>query len=483
MSELAIRVRLRRLGRARVVDRVVVACRSDSGRDIGANILRFQWATFWEMKWTNWAGNQTATPAAFVKPRGKDELSAIVRRAAAMSRRVKVVGAGHSFTDIAATDGVLISLDNHNRVLDVDRQSKRVTVEAGIRLFDLCPALATLGLAMSNLGDITEQSVAGAISTSTHGTGLGFQSIAASVVGLELIDGAGNLVSCSDTEDVDLWRVARVGLGALGIIATVTIQCVDAFALHAIEDNEPLADVLATFDRRAAENDHFEFFWLPYTKRAFTKHNERLAELPPPRTRAEQARHAVAKDMVENVGLGAAIKLGKARPDLVPRLSNAMAKRFSRREYTLPSHEVFATKRRVRFTEMEYALPVEHFANAFGELLELIDRLGTPISLPIEVRVLGGDDIALSTATDRESVYIAIHMAKGVAFDAYFAGAEDIFSRHDGRPHWGKLHFQKASTLAPLYPQWDAFQAARSRMDPEGRFTNAYLERVLGPVR
>ncbi|HJL82447.1 MAG TPA: FAD-binding protein, partial [Acidimicrobiales bacterium] len=242
--------------------------------------------------WSNWAGNQRSTPARVERPRNEVDVVALVKAAAADGRRVKVVGAGHSFTAIARTDDVLVTLDDMGAVVGIDHDTGQVRVEAGARLFNLNPQLHAAGLAMPNLGDIAYQSVAGAASTSTHGTGLGFASIAAGVVGMRLVAGDGTVVVLGPHDDPDLLEVARVGLGALGIVTEVTLQCVPAFNLHAVEEVLPADDVLDSFDEMAATTDHIEFFWMPHTDLAMRKRNIRTTDAPPP---PRNRRHALRR--------------------------------------------------------------------------------------------------------------------------------------------------------------------------------------------
>ncbi len=436
--------------------------------------------------WRNWAGNQRSRPARVERPTTEAEVVDVVRRAVADDLRVRVVGAAHSFTAMARTDDVLVSLDGLAGVVAFDDATGRVAVRAGTRLCDLNPQLDARGLAMPNLGDIAYQSVAGAISTSTHGTGLGFRSIAAGVVGLRLVAGDGTVVVLDDDHDSDLRDVARVGLGALGVVTEVTLQCVPAFNLHAIDEIMAVDDVVAAFDGWAAETDHAEFFWMPHTGLAQVKRNTRTTEAPPP---ARNLRHAARrrwkrfknKELLENVAFGALNHLGRLRPSAIPRLNNLVFDEVGRAEYLTTSYEVFASERRVRFLEMEYAVPREHGLEAFGRVRSLIETLDRSISFPVEFRILGGDDIPLSTASGRDSCFIAVHVFRRTPYDEYFQGVEEIMDDYDGRPHWGKLHFQTADILADRYPAWDRFQVARERLDPRRRFTNGYLDRVLGP--
>ncbi|MDG2428837.1 MAG: D-arabinono-1,4-lactone oxidase [Acidimicrobiales bacterium] len=435
--------------------------------------------------WRNWAGNQRSRPVRIEHPTSETDVVDLVHRAASDDLRVRVVGAGHSFTSIARTDDVLVSLDRLTGIECFDDTTGRVRVRAGTRLSHLNPLLDERGLAMPNLGDIAYQSVAGAISTSTHGTGLGFRSIAAGVVGLRLVAGDGSVVVLDDTHDPALRDVARVGLGALGVLTEVTLQCVPAFNLHAIEEILPVDQVLSSFDEWANSTDHVEFFWMPYTGLAQVKRNTRTDEVPPP---AQNQRHAIRrrwkrfknKELLENVAFGAMNHVGRLRPALIPRLNRMAFNEIGRAEYLTTSYSVFASERRVRFYEMEYAVPRESGLEAFSRVRALIETLDRPISFPIEFRILGGDDIPLSTAYGRDSCFIAVHVFRGTPYEQYFRGVEEIMNDYGGRPHWGKLHFQDVDVLAGRYPHWARFQEARDRLDPARRFTNDYLDRMLG---
>lgn len=429
------------------------------------------------MAWKNWAGNQRCEPVEVAHPRSEDELAATVKAAAAAGRRVKVVGSGHSFTDCAVTDGTQIVLDRYNRVIAVDTGARTVTAQAGTTIAELNKILAAYRMAMPNLGDIAYQTISGAISTGTHGTGATLGGIAAQVIGLDVVTGDGSVVACSPDEERELWEVARVGVGALGALSTVTLQCVPAFNLRAVEEPLRVDDVLANIDEHVDGNEHFEFFWVPHTRWALTKSNNRTDEPVGGRSRWGYVRDKI---LLENVAFGAVTKASVLRPSAIPRLSRLIPS-SGRTEYVERSARVFAGPRWVKFYEMEYAVPRAAVPEALNAIRALIDSRGLKIGFPVEVRFTAADDIPLSTASGRDTGYLAVHVAKGLAYEEYFSGVEAIMDGLDGRPHWGKLHFQTAATLAPRYPQWYRFQAARRRLDPTGTFSNSYTDRVLGP--
>ena len=431
-------------------------------------------------QWTNWAGNQQASPARVETPRDTDEVVRAVKRAAAERLRVKAVGAGHSFTGIAATDGVLLRLDALSGLREADRARGLVTVGGGTPLHRLHALLAAEGLAMSNLGDIDRQSISGAISTGTHGTGERLGGIATQVRGLELVTADGSVLSCSETDHPDVFAAARVSLGALGIVTAVTLQCDPAFELHASERPLPADDAIRSLDDLAAANEHVEFYWFPHTDLALLKENNRPRP-GEPTPRLGRFRTWFDDEFVANSAFGVVCRVGRARPSLVPRLNRVVARAITPRTFTAPSYDVFVSPRRVRFVEMEYAVPRAAASEAFAAIRDVIDRERLEVSFPVEVRVAAGDDIPLSTASGRDSAYFAIHMFKGVAFDRYFRAVEQRMRALDGRPHWGKMHYRTAADLRPAYPRFDEFLAVRDRLDPDRVFTNPYLDTVLGP--
>jgi L-gulonolactone oxidase len=411
-------------------------------------------------------------------PASEGEIVAIVNAARAAGQRVKVVGAGHSFTDIACTDGRMVRLDRYDRVLDVDTGARTATVQAGITIEKLAVELARHGLAQENAGDIAYQSIAGAISTATHGTGATLGNIATQVVGLSMVLADGSLLTCSADSDPELLAACRVGLGALGVISTVTLRCLPLFNLHSVEQPRGLDEVLEQIDTLVDGNRHFEFFWFPHTDRVQSITNNPTAE--PIRTRGRASTY-LNDILLENGAFGLVCRIGRARERWIPALNRFSVRLLSRSEVVDTSAQVFANPRLVRFSEMEYAIPRATAVDTIRELRAMILRREHHVGFPVEVRFVAADDIMLSPAHGRDTCYIAVHVFQGMPYEPYFRDVEAIATAVGGRPHWGKLHFQTADTLRPRYPRFDDFLAVRRRLDPEGRFGNAYLNQVLGP--
>lgn len=429
--------------------------------------------------WRNWAGNQVAQPALVASPRDVSELAGLVKAAERDGQRIKAIGSGHSFTAIGVTDGIHVRLDRLADLVHADQATGLVTVQGGMSLQRLNTLLDEHGLALSNLGDIDQQTVAGALSTGTHGTGRKLGGLATQVRALQLVLADGSMVSCSPQERPELFAAARVGLGALGIIATVTLQTEPAFSLHAQERPMALSAVLGDFDALVADNDHFEFFWFPHTDKTLTKRNNRLPAGAPLR-RLSRPRALLEDELFGNGIFELTCRLGRLRPGLIPRINTMAARLMGDREYADASHRVFVSPRRVRFVEMEYGVPAAAVRAAIAGIGQVIERHELKVSFPVEVRFTAADDIPLSTASGRESAYLAVHMFKGQPYETYFREVEAVMKDLDGRPHWGKLHYQDAGTLRGRYPRFEEFLAVRDNVDPGGRFANAYLDRVLG---
>lgn len=429
--------------------------------------------------WQNWARSAQVKPLRVERPRSPEGVQRAVVAAVAQGLTIKAVGAGHSFTGIAVAPGVLLELDDLQGLVSADRASGRVTLLAGTRLHRIPALLAPFGLAMENLGDIDRQSISGAISTGTHGTGAGFGGLAAQVVGATLVTAAGEFLRVDDEHNAEMLPAVALGLGALGILTEVTLQCVPAFAMEAIDEPAPLDDVLANLDHRVEASDHFEFYWFPHTDVALTKRQTRV-----PESTRRQPLPVIGRWIDETLLSNGVYRLvcaaGQVAPAITPPFNRLAVKLTGDRRYTELSHRVLTQSRTVRFREMEYALPADHVVPAFRAVRALIEQRGWRIEFPIEVRFAAADDRWLSTAHGRDTGYIAVHRYWRADPSEYFEAVEQILLEHGGRPHWGKLHTLTADQLREIYPRFEDFTALRDELDPDRRFTNRYLDRVLG---
>ncbi len=428
------------------------------------------------MSWSNWGRSETFVPARVARPTSVDEVVALVLEAREHGMPVKAVGSGHSFTGIAVAPGLQLDLSALSGIQSVD--GEEVTVAAGTTLWQLSALLEPLGLALENLGDIDAQTISGAISTGTHGTGAAFGGLATRITGATLVTADGQLLKVDARNSPELLPAVALGLGALGILVEVTVRCVPAFLLRAVERPENIDTVLDEWEARIRQ-DHFEFHWFPHTEIALTKTNTRLP-FSGSRAPLGRVRRWFDDRLMANTAFAATVKMGSAVPALVGPINRMSVKLTGDRHFTDLSHRVFCTERRVRFREMEYAIPQHLAPEALRDVRDLIERMRWRISFPIEVRATAGDDLWLSTATGRDSAYIAVHRYYREAPADYFRGVEAIMLSHGGRPHWGKMHYLGAEELADLYPRFGDFVALRDRLDPDRVFANDYLERVLG---
>jgi FAD-linked oxidoreductase len=427
--------------------------------------------------WTNWAESAGANPTTVAHPANTAEVVAYIRKALAAGKHVKAIGAGHSFTAIGVTDGVLLHLDRMKSVLGWDTELGRVRVQAGISLRDLNPILKGHGLAFPNLGDIDPQSVAGAVSTGTHGTGGKLRGISDAVVGVQLVTANGDILEID--EQHEFFGASRVTLGALGIITEVTLQCVPAFLLHAREEPMALPEVFDRLDELIEQNDHFEFYWFPHTEKTLIKRNNRVPTGTPLQP-IGKFKHWLDDEFLSNDAFDVINKAARRVPQLIPRINNVSASVLSTREYIDDSFNVFVSPRRVKFRESEFAVPRYAIHDVLGELRTWLDTGHEHITFPIEVRFTAADDTWMSTGHDRDNAYVAVHQYYKTDYREYFGAAESIFTEHEGRPHWGKIHTLDADHLRKRYAHFDDFVAIRDRLDPRRTFTNPYLDRVLG---
>src|SRR4051794_14049150 len=419
--------------------------------------------------WSNWSGAQRCEPKEELHPKSDAEISAAIKRA----NTVRVAGTGHSFSDLVPTDGTLLHLDKMASLNRVDGDVARVG--AGMTLAALGPALAEHGLALENQGDIDAQTVAGALATGTHGTGERYRNLSANVVGMRLLDGRGEVVELTDPEDL---KAARVSLGALGVVTEVSIRCVPLFGLRRIDERRPLSEVMERLDELVAGHDHLEFFAFPHTDTVILR---RTVRLPPGGESTPHWRSYLEEELLENGVLGFACQVGAVLPAQIPRINRALMRLARGAERTDVAHRVYASRRIVRFNEMEYAMPREHGPAVVRRALDEVAAQKLAVGFPFEVRFVAGDDAFLSPAHGRDTCYLAVHQYRGMDARPLFALVEPMALEAGGRPHWGKLHTQTAQTLAPRYPQWGAFQRVRDRLDPDRVFTSPAIARVLGP--
>lgn len=424
----------------------------------------------------NWSGRYQWNPQQIAYPASVEEIRTVVQRAVESGRQIRTIGSGHSFNPLWVTEDILVSLDKYQGLVSVDKEKQTAVVKGGTKLHLLGELLFEHGLAMENMGDIDAQSIAGTISTGTHGTGLDFGTISTQVIGLRWINGRGEIVECSPQKGGELFKAAQVSLGTMGIITEVTLQCVPAYRLELRSRKEQLRDVLNTLSQRHRDNRNFEFYWFPHTELAWTK-TANIAHDQPDKVNVV---NYLTEYFLENYAFKVLCESARFFPGLNKSVAKISAASIPDVRKVYHSHKVYATQRLVRFHEMEYNIPLEAHEAVFKEITATIRKHNFNVHFPIENRVVKADDVYLSPAYERDSAYIACHVYHKKDCKPYFTALEAIFLAHGGRPHWGKMHSLEAAQLAERYPMFERFQQHRAEQDPEGVFLNDYLRGLLG---
>lgn len=423
----------------------------------------------------NWSQKINWQPKQILQPFTEEEVQQIIKQALNKKQNVRVVGSAHSFNPLWVTNEVMVNLDNYQGLISVNKEKMQTTVKAGTKLHTLGNLLYKQGMAMENLGDIDKQSIGGTIGTGTHGTGLNFGTISTQVKALRFVNGVGEVVTCSETENVTLFKAAQVSLGVLGIITEITLQCVPAYRLQLVNKKQPLNEVIATFKDSIANNRNFEFYYFPKSPTAWTKTSNIVKDAPD----NLNIFNYLTEYVLENYVYKIMCETARIVPTLSDGISRFSASAVSNVTKTYHSHKVYATPRLVRFNEMEYNVPIEHFEAACEEIQHTINTSKFNVIFPIEHRVVKADDAYLSPAYNRDAVYIACHVYNKKDYLPYFKALEKIFLKYDGRPHWAKIHTLTAKTFQQKYEMFDAFNAQRKQQDPLGIFLNEYLKRIL----
>jgi FAD-linked oxidoreductase len=421
----------------------------------------------------NWSNLFQFRPKNLFFPTSLEEIASLVKNA--KGRKIRVMGSGHSWNPLIQTEDLLVSLKHFQGIEHLDAEKKQAVVRAGTQLRYLGRLLHTRGLAMENLGDIDEQSIAGAVSTGTHGTGKNFGIIASQIIEITLVTAKGEIITCSPTQEPNLFKAAQVSLGMLGIIALVKLQLVPAYNLECYKNREDFETCLDKVDQYSEQYRNYEFFWFPYSDVVCNK----FLTLTQKQPENKPIKKFLIDIIYENGGFKLASETARILPGLSPKISRICASGISVERETHYSHKVYASSRLVRFNEMEYALPAEKGPEIMREVRAWIEKNQAQVHFPIEYRYVKGDDIWLSPAYERDSCFIAMHMYKGMPYQKYLNGLEEIMVAYRGRPHWGKLHTQKFSLLTEAYPKLKEFLSWRQALDPEQVFVNAYLKELL----
>lgn len=427
----------------------------------------------------NWAGTVSAQPRALLAPRDESDVVAMVRAAAQAGRRVKVVGAGHSWSDIACTDGDLLQLDRMQRVLHVDRDRHEITVQAGIRLHQLIAALHQHGLTLPVIGSVTQQSIAGAIATGTHGSAPDLGNLASRVTGLRLVLASGEVLPIDATQNAELLPAVRVHLGALGVISQVTLAAVPAFRLHEELSTLSFANAVADLPQLVASAPYVKLWWLPHVEEVL------LSRCWPTEAQGRLSRLAwwIDEQIVNRHVFAGVLRWSGRHRDRIPSMNRVVAAAYFRPRHRWGENtSILPVPMPPRHDETEYALPAQHAGAALQALRELIRARGLRINFPAELRFVAADDGWLSPMSGRSTACLGAYIGPDMEGerDAYFAAFAERMQDFGARPHWGKTFAHDQRYLRTVYPDYDHFVALRQRLDPQRRFQNDFLRRVLG---
>lgn len=420
--------------------------------------------------WSNWSGGQLCQPAGRYDVGSEDELISLLR---STTGPIRPVGSGHSFSPLIPTDGHLLVIDQLSGVMDYDATTQQATIGAGSRLGDLGAALEAVGQGMINLPDIDRQTLAGAIATSTHGTGVSLQSLSSYITELRLITPNGEVMDI-DSSDGYLFDAVRVNLGSLGVVSQIRMQNRESYRLKKREWAAPTEDILATFDESAANHRHFEIFPLVYSDYSLVLSidgtDEPLSGPPVPEELEEE--EASLGDVMRQVAQASASEKRA--------MFNRVAQLIRPTEVIDSSYKILSNVRNGRFNEMEYSVPAAAGAECLREILRTIYEKEIDVVFPLEYRYVSGDDVWLSMSYGKEPhATISIHRDASQDYRPYFDIIEPIFWKYEGRPHWGKLHSLGYSQLVELYPRFKDFMQIRQSLDPQGRLLNDHLRALF----
>ncbi|MDP3737715.1 MAG: D-arabinono-1,4-lactone oxidase [Hyphomonadaceae bacterium] len=416
--------------------------------------------------WSNWSGSVSAAPAEIARPRTETELSALVARA----RKVRVVGAGHSFMPLCETDGTLLSLADMEGEVELSADGKRASAPAGMSLAKLTDILWKKGVSLGNQGDVNPQALAGAIATGTHGTGAKLGSLSTFARGFQLMTHDGSVVSCSPSERPELFEAQRLSLGLMGVATRIEFDVLPAYHLEERLEVYPLDEIAERWNDLAAENRHAEFFVFPYADLAMLK------ILHPRPSEGEMREQA---DM-DDTAFRRVCDICTAAPFMTSILQKRLLPNELKRRRVGPAYRIFPSERTVKFEEMEYELPRANGWPALREVIAWIRKRRLPVAFPFEFRIVAADDIWLSPFNGREGASISMHQYHRMKWRDIFAEAEKIFRAHDGRPHWAKRHTLTNADLHQLYPKAAKFCAVRDEIDPVAKFANTHLSELFG---
>ncbi|WP_339258541.1 D-arabinono-1,4-lactone oxidase [Lysinibacillus sp. FSL K6-3209] len=427
-------------------------------------------------KWTNWAGNIIAYPSEMHLPCSIEEVVNVVKHARDRKKTIRVTGAAHSFSAVAMPEHIALSLHNMRGLISIDAENQEATLWAGTYLYEIGPQLAKHGFGLMNMGDIQEQSIAGAVSTGTHGTGVTLGSLSSAVTRWCFVDGNGTYHEHIRGTD-DLSEALHVSLGMLGVLVKVTLKVLPLYSLHYIGTRDTLTNGLATFAQDIRQHRHVEWFYFPGSETIQIKRMNAMA----PVYQSEWRKYVenIKLQMVENGAFFAISELCKWKPALSSAMSKLAAANVVEAEKIGISYEIYPSPRSVKFQESEYAISLTQFEACMEEIHAMFKKGHLHVHFPLECRTTAGEAGYLSPTQGQESAFIAFHMYKGMSEEPYFTWVHNLMQKYHGRPHWGKQSHLTAQQVHALYPNIDKFLTVRAQYDPDKVFFTRYLEQLF----
>lgn len=428
------------------------------------------------MNWKNWAGNVACKPDNYAKVSSVEQVQTLVKKANSEDKKIRVVASGHSFTAVCATDSIMLDISEMSGVVEVHQNEQQITFWAGTNVRTASELCLENGLAMENLGDFDKQTLAGAISTGTHGTGIRLGGMAQQVRAFWVVNGEGELLECSAEKNAEIFEAGRVAVGTFGVIVKVKVQLVEAYKLKCESELVDLVEIADEIQNMLQENRNLEFFYFPMTTKAMRK---KLNKTDEP-VKDPKIKNYINQKILENYALKAVCD-GTAKFKWNAKKINSLMASFVSKDCRINYYnKILATDRHVRFFEMEYNIPATHFKDFFQDYRQMMEAHDFHVYFPVEIRWVQADDIWMSPTYQRDAVYFAVHCYYKEHVPAYFDAVEKLAMKYEGRPHWGKMHNQTPAYLKKVYPKWDDFHAIRKKLDPNQLFVNEYLEKVFG---
>lgn len=423
-------------------------------------------------KWSNWSGAQVCHPKGIFMPKSEDELKNFFQEN--KLKGIRIVGSGHSFSPVVPTDEVIISLDEMQGLIEVDKENHEVEVWAGTKLHRLSRILSENGYGLINMGDVDKQSIAGALCSGTHGTGVELGILSACIEALTIVTPQGEEIRFSQ-EDPEQLNLARVNLGLLGVVTRMRLKVMPEYKIYNKKRRNSLFDCLEHLEINYTENRHYEFFWFPHSDQV----QECFSNITDKEIIEKSATSKKLNYFLENDIFNLMSHVARLMPGSSANISKLCALVVGEEERVNLSYKVFAHDRDVRFQEMELAIEAQYAKEAILAVDKYIKDNKIAVHFPIEVRFTAADDIALSGSYQKKTCYLAFHMFKGMPYEEYFKGIQNLLDQYQPRAHWGKMSFFEPEVYHKRYPKLKDFVALRRKLDPDGVMLNKWLGSIF----